>query len=152
MTADFTARSAAARPCGSLPDCQPDDHDLHPPARREAAVRARLGGDSLPTCECGRRRRDAGRVPVEHRQHRRRADSAARERFKVTKQIGVYKASVGLPPADPQREEQQIARLRALAASANLDPSFSEKFLRFVIDEVIRHHDLARNEAGAAGD
>ena len=74
------------------------------------------------------------------------------ERFKVTKQIGVYKASVGLPPADPQREEQQIARLRELAASANLDPSFSEKFLRFVIDEVIRHHDLARNEAGAAGD
>ena len=40
----------------------------------------------------------------------------------------------------------------SLAASANLDPSFSEKFLRFVIDEVIRHHDLARNEAGAAGD
>ena len=74
------------------------------------------------------------------------------ERFKVTKQIGVYKASVGLPAADPQREEQQIARLRELAASANLDPSFSEKFLRFVIDEVIRHHDLARNEAGAAGD
>ena len=74
------------------------------------------------------------------------------ERFKVTKQIGVYKASVGLPAADLQREEQQIARLRDLAASANLDPSFSEKFLRFVINEVIRHHDLARNEAGAAGD
>ena len=66
------------------------------------------------------------------------------ERFKVTQQVGVYKASVGLPPADPEREEEQIARLRALAASANLDPSFSEKFMRFVISEVIRHHDLAR--------
>ena len=74
------------------------------------------------------------------------------ERFKVTKQVGVYKASVGLPVADLQREERQIARLRELAASANLDPAFSEKFLRFVIDEVIRHHDLARNEAGTAGD
>ena len=73
------------------------------------------------------------------------------ERFKVTKQIGVYKASVGLPPADPEREQQQIARLRGLAAAANLDPAFSEKFLRFVIDEVIRHHDLARGDADAAG-
>ena len=72
------------------------------------------------------------------------------ERFKVTKQVGVYKASIGLPPADPEREEQQIARLRELAASANLDPSFSEKFMRFVISEVIRHHDLARGDDGTA--
>ena len=72
------------------------------------------------------------------------------ERFKVTKQVGVYKASVGLPPADLEREEQQIARLRELSTSANLDPAFSEKFLRLVIDEVIRHHDLARNDPSAA--
>lgn len=62
------------------------------------------------------------------------------ERFKVTQKVGAYKAQVGLPPADPGREEQQIARLRALAADAGLDPEFSEKFLRFIIDEVIRHH------------
>ena len=72
------------------------------------------------------------------------------ERFKVTKQVGVYKASAGLPPADPDREREQIARLRTLATSAKLDPAFSEKFLRFVIDEVIRHHDLARNDTSAA--
>ncbi len=74
------------------------------------------------------------------------------ERFEVTRQVGIYKASVGLPPADPQREEEQIARLNALAASANLDPSFSEKFLRLIIDEVIRHHTRARDGAGPAGD
>ena len=74
------------------------------------------------------------------------------ERFKVTKQVGEYKASVGLPPADPEREEQQIGRLSELASSVDLDPSFSEKFLRLIIDEVIRHHTLARDEAGAAGD
>ena len=73
------------------------------------------------------------------------------ERFKVTKQVGVYKASVGLPVADPEREEQQIARLGALAESANLDPSFSEHFLRLIIDEVIRHHRRARDEALAEG-
>jgi chorismate mutase len=66
------------------------------------------------------------------------------ERFKVTQAVGAYKAEHGLPPADPGREERQIARLRALAKDADLDPEFSEKFLRFIIDEVIRHHERAR--------
>ena len=66
------------------------------------------------------------------------------ERFKVTKAVGAYKARAGLPPADAGRETAQIARLRTLAASAKLDPEFSEKFLRFIIDEVIRHHAAAR--------
>jgi chorismate mutase len=69
------------------------------------------------------------------------------ERFKVTQAVGRYKATAGLPPADPGREAEQIARLRALALSARLDPDFSEKFLRFVIDEVIRHHERVRDEA-----
>ncbi len=67
------------------------------------------------------------------------------ERFKVTKAVGAYKARAGLPPADPRREAEQIARLRALADTAQLDPDFSEKFLRFVIDEVIRHHERVRD-------
>lgn len=62
------------------------------------------------------------------------------ERFKVTQAVGHHKAEVGLPAADPGREDAQIQRLRALAADARLDPEFSEKFLRFIIDEVIRHH------------
>ena len=56
-------------------------------------------------------------------------------------------AATGMPAADPGREAAQIARLRALAKSANLDPEFSEKFLRFIIQEVIRHHQAS----GAAG-
>ena len=63
------------------------------------------------------------------------------ERFKITQAVGRYKAENELPPADPGREESQIARLRQLASDAQLDPEFSEKFLRFIIDEVIRHHE-----------
>ncbi|MFN7030107.1 MAG: chorismate mutase [Sphingopyxis sp.] len=70
------------------------------------------------------------------------------ERFKVTKAVGELKALEGLPPADPTREERQIERLRSLARDADLDPEFSEKFLRFIIEEVIRHHQQVR-EAGA---
>jgi chorismate mutase len=63
------------------------------------------------------------------------------ERFKVTQAVGRFKAEHDLPPADPGREERQIARLRELAVAADLDPDFTEKFLRFIIDEVIRHHE-----------
>jgi len=69
------------------------------------------------------------------------------ERFKITKQVGTYKAQVGLPPADPEREAEQLARLRSLAESANLDPEFSAKFQRFILDEVIRHHVRIADEA-----
>ncbi len=67
------------------------------------------------------------------------------ERFKVTQAVGRHKAAHGLPPADPAREVEQIARLRRLAAEAELDPEFSEKFLRFIINEVIRHHETIRD-------
>src|SRR5262245_32011125 len=62
------------------------------------------------------------------------------ERFKFTQQVGELKAATGMPPADPAREAEQIARLRALAVTAKLDPEFAEKFLNFIIKEVIRHH------------
>lgn len=62
------------------------------------------------------------------------------ERFKITQQVGLLKKERGLAAADPEREDQQIARLRRLAATANLDPEFAEKWLAFVVAEVVRHH------------
>lgn len=70
------------------------------------------------------------------------------ERFKFTKQVGALKAAKNLPASDPAREAVQIARLRALAEGAHLDPDFAEKLLAFIIKEVIRHHDSFRHPQG----
>lgn len=63
------------------------------------------------------------------------------ERFKATQAVGRLKAEHDLPPSDPSRETRQIDRLRKLAQDADLDPIFAEKFLSFIISEVIRHHE-----------
>ncbi|WP_130178764.1 chorismate mutase [Cryobacterium sp. SO1] len=73
------------------------------------------------------------------------------ERFKFTQSVGRLKAQHGLPPADPAREFLQIQRLRGLAEDARLDPAFAEKFLNFIIAEVIHHHEkIAGGSSDAA--
>ena len=66
------------------------------------------------------------------------------ERFKVTQAVGKLKAEHDMPPADKARVARQIERLRTLAEESNLDPVFAEKFLNFIVAEVIRHHEKLR--------
>lgn len=74
------------------------------------------------------------------------------ERFKCTQRVGRLKAEAGIAPSDPDREAQQVRRLRTLAAEAGLDPVFAEKFLEFIVTEVIRHHEeIANSHAEASG-
>ncbi|MBN9886686.1 chorismate mutase [Salipiger abyssi] len=81
----------------------------------------------------------------EHRESIDRLDAilvfTLAERFKHTQAVGLLKADHDLPPSDPAREEKQIARLQDLAEKADLDPEFAKKFLNFVIQEVIKHHE-----------
>lgn len=90
---------------------------------------------------------DAARAAAllkEHRESIDRLDAilvyTLAERFKHTQGVGRLKAEHDLPPSDPAREEQQIARLRRLSEDADLDPEFARSFLEFIIREVIRHH------------
>ena len=69
------------------------------------------------------------------------------ERFKCTQEVGTPKAEHGLPAADPVREARQIARLKALAEEADLDPAFAEKWFTFVVAEVIHHHERIAGRA-----
>ncbi|MCU0912173.1 MAG: chorismate mutase [Rhodobacteraceae bacterium] len=88
---------------------------------------------------------DATALLREHRESIDRLDAIVvytlAERFKHTQAVGRLKAAHGLPPSDPVREAEQIARLERLALDADLDPEFARKFLTFVISEVIRHHE-----------
>lgn len=86
----------------------------------------------------------AAALLAEHRQSIDRLDAilvfTLAERFKHTQAVGRLKAAHDLPPSDPAREEAQIARLTDLAERADLDPEFAKKFLNFIIQEVIHHH------------
>ena len=103
------------------------------------------------------RSNEPGEVPGELREARATIDNIdaalvhlLAERFRCTKKVGVLKAHLNLPPSDPGREERQVVRLRALAEEAGLDPVFAEKFLGFIVEEVIRHHeDIADSMNGA---
>jgi chorismate mutase len=125
---------------------------------RAVAILQRLSACQQPPAGAKRAGDKRSRAPMDdqlsrYRQSIDNIDAALvymlAERFKVTKAVGELKAREGLPPADPSREERQIERLRSLARDADLDPDFTEKFLRFIIDEVIRHHQQAKREQDA---
>jgi chorismate mutase len=88
---------------------------------------------------------DAATLLRDHRESIDRLDAilvfTLAERFKHTQSVGRLKAAHGLPPSDPAREAAQIARLTDLAKAADLDPEFAKKFLAFIIQEVIKHHE-----------
>lgn len=92
-----------------------------------------------------------GQIPPQLAEERRTIDNVdaalihiLAERFRCTQRVGHIKAREGLPPADPAREKQQVRRLRTLAEEAGLDPDFAEKFLEFMVTEVIRHHEVIK--------
>jgi|SRR6516162_5170234 chorismate mutase len=66
------------------------------------------------------------------------------ERFRCTRKVGILKAEHNLPPADPEREANQVVRLRQIASAAKLDPDFAERFHALVVKEVKQQHEAVR--------
>ncbi len=73
------------------------------------------------------------------------------ERFKTTAQVGVLKARAGFAPADYQREEYQIERLRRIAHEVGLDPEIAEKYREFVVTEAKSRHQRIADAGGDPG-
>ena len=73
------------------------------------------------------------------------------ERFKFTQRVGELKAQGGVAAADPARDRQQIETLARIAQAAGLDPAFAEQFRAFIVQEVVRRHELIASELGGSG-
>lgn len=68
------------------------------------------------------------------------------KRFKITTDVGRWKAQNAVAPVDPDRERRQVERLQQLASETGLSADFLERFLRIIIDEVVSHHRAIREE------
>ena len=61
-------------------------------------------------------------------------------RFEITNEIGKLKKAENLPPADPQREQQQAEKISAIAKTVGLRENVALAVLRVIIDAVIEDH------------
>lgn len=64
------------------------------------------------------------------------------ERFALTNRIGSIKAQAGFAPCDSNRENEQIARLCAIAQDAGLEQSVAREYHKFVVSESKKRHKL----------
>jgi len=62
------------------------------------------------------------------------------ERFKITEQVGHYKADLQLPAQDTDREAQQYQRIEQLAEQYGLDKAFARALLQTIIKQVVANH------------
>lgn len=98
-----------------------------------------------------RNRRYYGRVNSQLEEFRRSIDNLDNalvyllaERFRITGDVGVFKRDAQLPSEDPQRERDQLIRLRTIADSAGLDPAVVDVVFPAIMQEVRRRHDHVR--------
>ncbi len=66
------------------------------------------------------------------------------ERFTLTHQVGLLKASKALQAVDLRREEEKLAELRSLCAQHNLNPELVTELFSKIMEEVVKNHKQLR--------
>jgi chorismate mutase len=61
-------------------------------------------------------------------------------RFAVTSEVGQLKADHQLNSVDPAREQEKLARLKALAEDESLNSEFILELFQKIFDEVVKNH------------
>ena len=118
--------------------------------KRTGGLRAgRSGGGIVHNVES--EMSEASSVPDELLAIRRRIDEIdrglvelLRERFGLTHEVGLLKASRELDALDARREEEKLKALAALGQAGNLDPDLVRDLFRRIMDEVVRNHEKLR--------
>lgn len=68
------------------------------------------------------------------------------ERFRITREVGRFKALKQLPPRDPGREGALLDAVSAMAREQGLQPEIARAVMRLILDEVVRQHHALRTE------
>ncbi|OCT13467.1 chorismate mutase [Paenibacillus pectinilyticus] len=64
------------------------------------------------------------------------------ERFRLTEEVGLYKASNQLVAQDPNREKQQFQKIVQLSEKNGINPEYTTEIYRCLIDLVISRHEV----------
>lgn len=71
------------------------------------------------------------------------------QRFKITHEVGVYKAEQGLHERDEKRENEMIDRIHAIAKAAGLEPTVAENYLKTIWTHSLeKHREIAQRKEG----
>jgi chorismate mutase len=70
------------------------------------------------------------------------------QRFQLTEEVGIYKASNKLPAQDSSREDKQFDKITRLAAACQLNPNYASAIYRCLMDIVILRHKEIENNGG----
>ncbi len=90
-------------------------------------------------------------IPAELLEVREKIDAIDRDlvvllgqRFELTHQVGLLKASKALDAVDATRESEKLAELSELCEKHDLNPTLVTELFSRIMDEVVRNHRLLR--------